>query len=172
MEAVKRASLHPRDDMIIWFLLGVSVCFYFNWSFFPVSLFCFGIYNDLSSVLNGWFLYQRVPNLIGGKFIESQATEVIDVINPVFPLSCSFHCSNVMFPLLFLCWRQLRLYTCQQHLFCCLKYFFGTPPGFRRHKRLFLRFPWLPRRNSKLQFLRQNRLFPHGGIHLLLPASV
>lgn len=28
-------------------------------------------------------LYQRVPNLIGGSFLESQSTELIDVVNPV-----------------------------------------------------------------------------------------
>jgi len=32
-----------------------------------------------------WFflLYQRVPNLIGGKFVDSQSSSTIDVINPV-----------------------------------------------------------------------------------------
>lgn len=29
------------------------------------------------------FFYQRVPNLIGGKFVDSQSSEFIDVINPV-----------------------------------------------------------------------------------------
>lgn len=30
-----------------------------------------------------YYIYQRVPNLIGGRFVDSQSSASVDVINPV-----------------------------------------------------------------------------------------
>lgn len=90
---------------------------------------------------------QRVPNLIGGSFVDSNSSDSIDVINPVSKhllVWVANSGSNILY------WFHVYLISWS-----------------RQHKRLFHKCHWQQKMSSNLLYLLQKRHFHLGETHLL-----